>query len=226
MNMCKKGLHDLDEPGVLVKNGINRKGVCGPCKAARVAQIWRQQPRRRSTTRTSGKLVCDFGHIFLTTTTRLSRNETDQVVRRVCKICEYERKQAHLGKAPPRVRPSKAFIASQQTLAETMSSSELVTLPALEGTAEMAPDVGPFDPQPWADKALCADGDPEIFFPEDPRDQTALRRARKICVECSVWQDCREYAIRRDEVWGIWGGMNRPERVAEAERRKLLPLTS
>ena len=41
-------------------------------------------------------------------------------------------------------------------------------------------------------------------------------RARAICAQCSVKEDCLSYALDIREPHGIWGGAN------EAERRQML----
>lgn len=219
MRMCKKGLHDLDAPGVLVKNGSKRAGTCGPCKAER-QKIWAgsgTRSRRRS--QDKDKLVCDYGHIFTIRNTRFQVNDAGHMIRRHCRRCVAERILVGRGQLPPRVKASPAIMAAQQLLAEAMDPSMLATFPATEHEDEVYGDYDP--PGFWVNQAACRGVDPELFFPEDPRNQLDLRRARKVCVDCPVWKDCRDYAIRRDEVHGIWGGLSRPERVAEAERRRL-----
>ncbi len=77
-----------------------------------------------------------------------------------------------------------------------------------------------FEPEPieeipadqWQDKALCAQTDPEAFFPEKGG---STREAKKICLGCEVRHECLEYALAHDERFGIWGGLS------ERERRRL-----
>ena len=64
----------------------------------------------------------------------------------------------------------------------------------------------------WQQDAVCAQVDPEIFFPEDKRDS---RMAKEICKTCPVRLDCLEYAVRNEEHMGVWGGLT------AFERRKL-----
>ncbi len=64
----------------------------------------------------------------------------------------------------------------------------------------------------WQDRALCAQTDPEAFFPEKGG---STREAKKICQCCEVCAECLEYALAHDERFGIWGGMS------ERERRRL-----
>ena len=64
----------------------------------------------------------------------------------------------------------------------------------------------------WQERALCAQTDPEAFFPEKGG---STREAKKVCVGCEVRSECLEYALSNDERFGIWGGLS------ERERRKL-----
>ncbi|RNE48759.1 WhiB family transcriptional regulator [Corynebacterium alimapuense] len=66
--------------------------------------------------------------------------------------------------------------------------------------------------QEWQDQALCAQTDPEAFFPEKGG---STREAKRICQACSVRDDCLEYALEHDERFGIWGGLS------DRERRRL-----
>ncbi len=64
----------------------------------------------------------------------------------------------------------------------------------------------------WQDRALCAQTDPEAFFPEKGG---STREAKKVCRGCEVRAECLEYALEHDERFGIWGGLS------ERERRRL-----
>ncbi len=64
----------------------------------------------------------------------------------------------------------------------------------------------------WQADALCAQTDPEAFFPEKGG---STRDAKTICTTCEVRGECLEYALQNDERFGIWGGLS------ERERRKL-----
>lgn len=64
----------------------------------------------------------------------------------------------------------------------------------------------------WQGDALCAQTDPEAFFPEKGG---STREAKRICDGCEVRSQCLDYALENDERFGIWGGMS------ERERRKL-----
>ena len=64
----------------------------------------------------------------------------------------------------------------------------------------------------WQERALCAQTDPEAFFPEKGG---STREAKRICLGCEVRDACLEYALAHDERFGIWGGLS------ERERRRL-----
>lgn len=64
----------------------------------------------------------------------------------------------------------------------------------------------------WQEQALCAQTDPEAFFPEKGG---STREAKRICQACPVRDDCLEFALEHDERFGIWGGLS------ERERRRL-----
>jgi WhiB family redox-sensing transcriptional regulator len=64
----------------------------------------------------------------------------------------------------------------------------------------------------WQERALCAQTDPEAFFPEKGG---STREAKKVCLSCDVRDECLQYALDNDERFGIWGGLS------DRERRKL-----
>jgi WhiB family redox-sensing transcriptional regulator len=78
------------------------------------------------------------------------------------------------------------------------------------------------DPAPWGQAlraeeswrldALCAETDPEAFFPDQGG---STREAKRVCGGCAVRTECLEAALANDERFGIWGGLS------ERERRRL-----
>jgi WhiB family transcriptional regulator, redox-sensing transcriptional regulator len=62
----------------------------------------------------------------------------------------------------------------------------------------------------WTEHALCTRTDPELFFPPKGNPGT---EAKQICASCPVRGECLAYAIEADEEFGIWGGLNRAERL-------------
>ena len=70
----------------------------------------------------------------------------------------------------------------------------------------------PVEEPDWQERALCAQTDPEAFFPEKGG---STREAKRICSGCEVRAECLDYALAHDERFGIWGGLS------ERERRRL-----
>ena len=65
----------------------------------------------------------------------------------------------------------------------------------------------------WQDEALCAQVDPDLWFPEKGE---SSRRARQVCRSCPVATECLDYALGAGErLYGVWGGLS------EQERRRL-----
>jgi WhiB family redox-sensing transcriptional regulator len=69
----------------------------------------------------------------------------------------------------------------------------------------------------WMGDGLCAQVDPERFFPEKGG---STREAKRICGSCPVREKCLAYAVENGERFGIWGG------ASERERRKLIKAAS
>ncbi|HZW41136.1 MAG TPA: WhiB family transcriptional regulator [Agromyces sp.] len=84
--------------------------------------------------------------------------------------------------------------------------------PVRLGVPGVRPGIADDNPLAWQSDALCAQTDPEAFFPEKGG---STRDAKKICTGCEVRSQCLEYALSNDERFGIWGGLS------ERERRKL-----
>jgi WhiB family redox-sensing transcriptional regulator len=61
----------------------------------------------------------------------------------------------------------------------------------------------------WQERALCAQTDPEAFFPEKGG---STREAKRVCLSCEVRVQCLDYALENDERFGIWGGLSERER--------------
>lgn len=65
----------------------------------------------------------------------------------------------------------------------------------------------------WHADALCAQADPEAWFPEKGG---STREAKAICGRCPVAAECVDDALTREERFGVWGGLS------ERERRRIL----
>jgi WhiB family redox-sensing transcriptional regulator len=70
-------------------------------------------------------------------------------------------------------------------------------------------DGDPARPLEWQEQALCAQTDPESFFPEKGG---STREAKRVCDACPVRVQCLDYALENQERFGIWGGLSERER--------------
>lgn len=86
--------------------------------------------------------------------------------------------------------------------------SDRRSAPAAPGTRELQilADVAEMA---WADEAVCAQTDPEAFFPEKGG---SSRQAKAICRRCEVRRECLSYALEHDIRFGIWGATSERER--------------
>ena len=62
----------------------------------------------------------------------------------------------------------------------------------------------------WMAQARCRGAPVVVFFPDD----RSIERARATCALCAVTDACLDYAMRRREPHGIWGGLTSHERAA------------
>lgn len=69
-----------------------------------------------------------------------------------------------------------------------------------------------WQPGDWREWALCAEVDPDAFFPEKGE---STRSAKAICRRCLVRVECLRSALANDERFGVWGGLS------DRERRRL-----
>lgn len=112
-------------------------------------------------------------------------------------------------------------ITDAMTLVDTMDGmpvgGQVETFVVIEGGQEIGQDSG--EEPDWQERALCAQTDPEAFFPEKGG---STREAKKICTGCEVKAECLEYALRHGEKFGIWGGMSERERRRIRRQRALV----
>ena len=62
-----------------------------------------------------------------------------------------------------------------------------------------------------AGAALCAQTDPEVFFPEKGG---SSRAAKRVCAACPIRRRSRDVALANPALEGIWGGTTTRERRA------------
>jgi WhiB family redox-sensing transcriptional regulator len=68
--------------------------------------------------------------------------------------------------------------------------------------------------QSWRADARCKNMATDLFYPFG-EDQSLIDSAKAVCRLCPVIMECREFALSRNEVYGIFGGLS------EADRRRL-----
>jgi WhiB family transcriptional regulator, redox-sensing transcriptional regulator len=67
----------------------------------------------------------------------------------------------------------------------------------------------------WTEQALCAQTDPEAFFPDKGG---STRHAKKVCANCPVRAECLEANLTQR--FGIYGGLSERERRVVIAQRK------
>jgi WhiB family redox-sensing transcriptional regulator len=69
----------------------------------------------------------------------------------------------------------------------------------------------------WRELSACRDSEPNLFFPIGSTGPAVdqIDAAKAICVQCSVREECLNYALETNQEAGVWGG------YAEDERRRL-----
>lgn len=108
----------------------------------------------------------------------------------------------------------KFWVEEEFTVVDMQFVKGNVTQPAEGAVLDLVP-LSDLEELAWQEQALCAQTDPEAFFPEKGG---STREAKKVCLSCEVRVDCLEYALEQDERFGIWGGLS------ERERRRLKKL--
>jgi WhiB family redox-sensing transcriptional regulator len=84
-----------------------------------------------------------------------------------------------------------------------------VSGPEAAGTAPSVPAHQGAHQRGWRGDALCAQTDPEAFFPEKGQSPAA---AKRVCRACPVRLPCLALALATNERHGVWGGLSEQER--------------
>lgn len=75
----------------------------------------------------------------------------------------------------------------------------------------------------WSENAACSTVSADLFFDHEgeTREQREMREraAKAVCEDCPALNACRDFAVERPGIHGLWGGMNGRERAAERRRR-------
>jgi WhiB family redox-sensing transcriptional regulator len=74
----------------------------------------------------------------------------------------------------------------------------------------------------WRSAGACLSADPDLFFPISTTGpaQEQIARAKMICAGCAVRQECLEFAVTHDPLYGIWGGTTAEDRQRERRRKR------
>ncbi len=122
----------------------------------------------------------------------------------------YEHLRGVMGSTPHAVAGVSG--SAEASMEVVIARPRLTLVPIPEPPVVIEPEPEPLPADQWQDRALCAQTDPEAFFPEKGG---STREAKKICLGCEVRHECLDYALAHDERFGIWGGLS------ERERRRL-----
>ncbi|MFD5398582.1 WhiB family transcriptional regulator [Streptomyces sp. NPDC127097] len=73
---------------------------------------------------------------------------------------------------------------------------------------------------PARPRPVCADEDPELFFPIGDTGSALLQieEAKAVCRRCPLMESCLQGALERNERFGVWGGTDQDERRALKRR--------
>ncbi len=68
----------------------------------------------------------------------------------------------------------------------------------------------------WQLQGVCRGVDSSMFFhPDGERGRARMQReqrAKEMCRQCPVIQECRSHALEVGEPYGVWGGLSESER--------------
>ncbi|HEY9410974.1 MAG TPA: WhiB family transcriptional regulator [Jiangellaceae bacterium] len=80
----------------------------------------------------------------------------------------------------------------------------------------------PYTARNWRDGALCAQTDPETYFPAKGGH---AKTAKHTCLSCQVRVFCLDWALEHDERFGVWGGLSENQRRNLRRARRTNPTT-
>jgi WhiB family redox-sensing transcriptional regulator len=80
-------------------------------------------------------------------------------------------------------------------------------------------------PRRWQERAACRSLPPELFFPIGATGSAAVEiaTATQICATCDVRSECLDYALRTNQEFGIWGGLDENDRRRFRQRHPQVP---
>lgn len=129
----------------------------------------------------------------------------------------------HIPEDERRARPSSLFAALP---GGSMSQPMMKSPNGMASSAYTSSVVRPIESVwAWQQSARCRGVNTELFFSADGEGGEARRhrqqRAKEICGKCPVRSQCRDFAMRSRQSFGIWGGMTELERSQALERFSL-----
>ena len=72
------------------------------------------------------------------------------------------------------------------------------------------------DPPGWHADGLCQEYPGLDWFADD---RAGVEAARAVCGRCLVQSECRDYAVSRADLQGVWGGMTEGARRTVRRRK-------
>lgn len=69
------------------------------------------------------------------------------------------------------------------------------------------------DVSAWQDMAECRGYPTDWWFPEKSDGPAGYQKARRVCTQCPVQDECLDHALVEPETKGMWGGRTPPELV-------------
>lgn len=99
--------------------------------------------------------------------------------------------------------------AELSRMQETPATSPPVPQPPARKVAVPPPTRPRITLTPATGNYPCSDN-PDLWF---SRDRDAIAQAKKGCRRCPILVQCRDDAIRREDHWGVWGGLTSRDRL-------------
>jgi WhiB family redox-sensing transcriptional regulator len=78
-------------------------------------------------------------------------------------------------------------------------------------TSQVTPLIITASPGAWQGQGLCIDLSDTAFF-LDGDDYAGLKKAKAVCAQCPVKDECLDFAIESNQSLGVWGGASPNER--------------
>lgn len=116
------------------------------------------------------------------------------------------------GALPRRREEWPVYMRSAGRVSVSAESGEDDSRPGMYG---LLPVISVDERSDWQERGLCAQTDPEAFFPDKGG---STREAKKICTGCEVKAECLEDALTKQERFGIRGGLSERERRRRRRR--------